>query len=70
MLDAHADRRGSISPEFMDTAFPEVPQGDAKLDRFHQTKFKLAELFNATLNHSMRVVTPPYSNVIAVNKQM
>lgn len=54
----------------MDTAFPEVPQGDAKLDRFHQTKFKLAELFNATLNHSMRVVTPPYSNVIAVNKQM
>lgn len=60
-------RPGSIGPEFMDTAYPELPPEPSHHALWERARFELTSMFVDTLNHSMRVKPPPYSNVAVVH---
>ncbi|KAI5480145.1 hypothetical protein MNV49_001805 [Pseudohyphozyma bogoriensis] len=58
-------RPGAMNPLYIDTALPSLP-----LDDFHRSKFSLSFIFDGVLDHAMKVVHPPYSNVQALNEQI
>lgn len=63
-------RPGSISPDFTDTAYPALPPHPDNHDLWQRARFELSSMFIDTLNHSMRVRPPPYSNVAVVNEKI